>query len=124
MQKTILKYEDDPLDIELGEQDEELQRLVMAIEEKGKEDLAAIVAESGDDVGDEVMRTWQKDVSTHHEFLKDQLKNRMSLSSFSLSLSLSLSLSFLIFQDYCNNNHFFNCAHYFQVLRRLETDRI
>ena len=104
IRKTILKYEDDPLDIELsGEQDEELQRLVMAIEEKGKEDLAAIVAESGEDVGDEVMRTWQKDVTTHHEFFKDQLKNRMSLSSFLLpppcvspSL-LSLFLTFFLF---------------------------
>ena len=58
LRKTILKYEDDPLDIELsGEQDEEMKKLVMAIEEKGKDELAAIVAESGDDVGDDVMRT-------------------------------------------------------------------
>lgn len=50
MQKTILKYKDDPLDIELsGDQDEELQQLVTAIEEKGKDELAAIVAESGKD---------------------------------------------------------------------------
>ena len=51
MLNTILKYEDDPLDIELsGEQDEELQQLVTAIKEKGKDHLAAIVAESGEDV--------------------------------------------------------------------------
>ena len=94
MRKTILKYEDDPLDIELsGEQDEELQRLVTAIEEKGKDDLAAIVAESGEDVGDEVMRAWQKDVSSRHESFKDQLKNRMFLF---LSLSLSLCMPFLL----------------------------
>ena len=45
MRKTILKYEDDPLDVE------KLQQLVMAIEGKGKDDLAAIIAESGEDIG-------------------------------------------------------------------------
>ena len=83
LRKTILKYEDDPLDIELsGEQHEEMKKLVMAIEEKGKDELAAIVAESGDDVGDDVMRAWQKDVSSRHEFFQDQLKNRMLQTIF------------------------------------------
>ena len=40
--------------------------MIKAIEEKGKDDLAAIVAESGEDV--EVTHTWQKDVSTCHKF--------------------------------------------------------
>ena len=35
LRKTILKYEDDPLGIELsGQQDKEMKRLVMAIEER------------------------------------------------------------------------------------------
>ena len=141
MRKTILKYEDDPLDTELsGEQDEELiilQQLVTAIEEKGKDDLAAIVAESGEDVGDEVIRAWQKDVSSRHEFFKDQLKNRMFLS-FCLSLPLSLiSLSpplppsylcsqSLLIQYNLHNNiiHSFNYAHIYQVLHLLETDGV
>ena len=77
--KTILKYEDDPLDVELsGEQDEEMKKLVMAIEEKGKDELAAIVAEFGDDV----MRAWQKDVSSCYEFFQDQLKNCMLQTIF------------------------------------------
>ena len=112
LRKIILKYEDDPLDIELsGEQDEEMKKLVMAIEEKGKDELAAIVAESGDDVGDNVIRTWQKDVSSRHEFFQDQLKivccKPFSTVHLSLSLlhahththtlSLSLSLSFFTY---------------------------
>lgn len=35
-----------------------MQKLVMAIEEKGKDELAAVVAESGNNVGDDVMRAW------------------------------------------------------------------
>lgn len=49
------KYEDNPLDIELSsDQDEEMQKLAMATE------LAAIVAESGEDVEGEVIRARQK----------------------------------------------------------------
>ena len=40
---TILKYDNNPLDIEsIGEQDE-IRRFVTAIEEKGKEELSAIM---------------------------------------------------------------------------------
>ena len=82
LRKTILKYEDNPLDVELsGEQDEEM-KLVRAIEEKGKDELAVIVAEFGDDVGDDVIRAWQKDVLSCHELFQDQLKNCMLQTIF------------------------------------------
>ena len=77
MRKTILKYEGDPLDVKLsGEQDEEMQKLVMAIEDKGQDELAKITSECGEEIGNDVMRAWQNDVSSQQEFFKDQLKNR------------------------------------------------
>lgn len=46
LHKTILKYEDDLLDVELSsEQDEDMQKLVIVTEEKGKDELAKIVLE-------------------------------------------------------------------------------
>ena len=74
MRKTILKYEGDPLDVKL--QDEEMQKLVMAIEDKGQDELAKITSECGEEIGSNVMRAWQNDVSSRQEFFKDQLKNR------------------------------------------------
>ena len=82
LRKTISKYEDDPLDVELsGEQDEEMQKLVMAIEEKGQDELAKIATEC-EEIGDDVMRAWQNDVSSWQEFFKDQLKNRKLQSMY------------------------------------------
>ena len=69
---------------------EEMKKLVMVIKEKGNDELAAIVAESGDDVEDDVMHAWQKDVSSCHEFFQDQLKNHMlQIIFYCPSLSLS-----------------------------------
>ena len=80
-----MKYEDDPLDVELsGEQDEEMQKLVMAIEEKGQDELANIASECGEEIGGDVMRAWQNDVSSRQEFFKDQLKNRKLQSTYKI----------------------------------------
>ena len=79
LRKTVLKY-DDPLDVELsGVQDDELTRLVQAIEEKGKEHLESVFSEAdqtGEGNGDELRRAWERDVSSRREFFQDQLKNR------------------------------------------------
>ena len=85
LRKTILKYEDDPLDVELsGEQDKEMQKLVMAIEEKGQDELAKIASECGEEIGGDVMRAWQNDVSSRQEFFKDQLKKRKLQSTYKI----------------------------------------
>ena len=56
-----------------------MQKLVMAIEAKGKDQLSEIVAEAqqvGDEVGDDVLQAWQRDVTSRKEFFNDQLRNR------------------------------------------------
>ena len=77
--KAIQKYEDS-LDIELsGQQDKEMQKLVMAIEVNGKDQLGGIISETqrmGDEVGDDVLQAWQRDVTSRKEFFSDQLRNR------------------------------------------------
>ena len=79
LRKTIQKYEDS-LDIELSyQQDEEMQKLVMAIEAEGKDQLNAIISEAqqmGNEVGDDVLQAWQRDVTSLKEFFNDQLWNR------------------------------------------------
>ncbi len=71
MRKTILSYED-LLDVELtGEQDEELQRLVKAIDEHGEEHLETVITEaeqSGEGTGDELRQVWDRDVTSRKEF--------------------------------------------------------
>ena len=79
LRKAIQKHKD-PFEIELSDQqDEEMQKLVMAIEAKGKDQLSGIVAEAqqvGDEVGDDVLQAWQRDVTSRKEFFNDQLRNR------------------------------------------------
>ena len=76
MRKAIQKYEDS-LDIELsGQQDKEMQKLVMAIEANGKDQLGGIISEAqqmGDEVRDDVLQAWQRDVTSRKEFFSDQL---------------------------------------------------
>ena len=79
LRKAIQKYEDF-LDIELScQQDEEVQKLVMAIEANGKDQLGGIISEAqqmGNEVGDDVLQAWQRDVTSRKEFFNDQLRNR------------------------------------------------
>ena len=72
--------DDDPLDMSLCcDQDRELSKLVLAIQEKGQEDLEKIFEEaegaSGTDNADVMKEVWQRDVLERKEFLADQLRN-------------------------------------------------
>ena len=64
--QVIQKY--DSLDIKLsGQQDEETQKLVMAIEAKGKNQLVGIISETqqmGNEVGYDVLQAWQRNVTS------------------------------------------------------------
>ena len=56
-----------------------MQKLVMAIEAEGKDQLNAIISEAqqmGNEVGDDVLQAWQRDVTSRKEFFNDQLWNR------------------------------------------------
>ena len=61
------------------DQDRELSKLVLAIQEKRQEDLEKILEEaegaSGTDNADVMKEVWQRDVLERKEFLADQLRN-------------------------------------------------
>ncbi len=80
LRKVVLRYEEDALDIELSpDQDDEMGKLVTAIQENGKEHLEAIYAEAEqakEGGGEEVRQTWERDMLARKDFFQDQLKNR------------------------------------------------
>jgi len=61
-----------------GDQGEEIQKLVAAIDENGQEELQAIYTEAESveqGAGDVLRETWERDVRERKEFFEDQLKN-------------------------------------------------
>ena len=77
-QRTLLQAEDTH-DVQLGaDQDNELQRLIREIEENGQSQLEGVFQEaekSEEEVGDELRKVWERDVTSRKEFFEDQLKN-------------------------------------------------
>jgi len=58
--------------------------LIGAIQEHGREQLAAIFEEAddtGEEVGSELRQVWNRDVEARKDFFEDQLKNCELLSS-------------------------------------------
>ncbi len=65
--------------IVMGEHDAEMTRLIMAVEEKGRRELDAIIAEAErvrEGNGEALREIWEQDVNYRKEFFEDQLKNR------------------------------------------------
>ena len=79
LQKALSKFDETSLDMELrGDQGEEIQKLVAAIDENGQEELQAIYTEAESveqGAGDVLRETWERDVRERKEFFEDQLKN-------------------------------------------------
>ena len=74
-----MKYEDQLDMVVTGDHDAEMMQLVMTIEEKGREELEAIVAEAesaGEGNGEALREVWERDVHSRKQFFEDQLKNR------------------------------------------------
>ena len=79
LQKALSKFDDTSFDVELrGDQAEDIQKLVSAIDEKGQDELQAIYMEAenvDEGIGDALREAWERDVTEHKEFFEDQLKN-------------------------------------------------
>lgn len=76
---------DDSHDVQLSaDQDEELQQLIHAIQEQGREQLEAVFKEADDagEVGSELRQAWNRDVEAGKDIFEDQLKNCELLSLF------------------------------------------
>ena len=59
-------------------QDNELQHLIREIQKNGQSHLEGVFREadeSGEGVGDELRRVWERDATLRKEFFEDQLKN-------------------------------------------------
>jgi len=74
LQKALSKFDETSLDMELrGDQGEEIQKIVAAIDENGQEELQAIYTEAESveqGAGDVLRETWERDVRECKEFLK------------------------------------------------------
>ena len=79
LQKALSKFDDTSLDVEIrGDQGEEIQKLVAAIDQSGQEELQAIYTEANsveEGAGDALREAWERDVAERKEFFEDQLKS-------------------------------------------------